>query len=458
MRMRNTVILVVIAALLAAYFFLVEQPRQKNSQERADAGIDLAEFDIDEVATVSITRPGVTVAFARTDGGRWRMTSPADDRAADGAVNRLLGILSDGEIHRDLGRQKDVAPYGLDPPSAIIDVVTAGGDTILSLEVGDLTVEKYHSYARRRGDSSVLLIPTGVRRYSLDDPSTFRNRKLTEFEMASVTKFTVTWPESSVTWRHQTNKSWTTEAMGETVRGRTRKVEDMIRRLRGLRADEFVPLGEVPVVQPLDAPPRSVSVELKDGSRQEVAVGRRLESRVYAGARIGEEAEYRIVLTDTTVLDIFRLSVSDLRDRRLVDFTGIRLGKIVLESPSFNITLVRPGGDWGFLNPALGPVDQPLVGFALTALANLEFTRVIEPHATNVESYGLSKGEIRITLFDDAGTEVERMTATPIDGDAGVYSATSGHSGAITAVDVMALDEVIGRFEALRTGGSQGDS
>ena len=75
MRMRNTVILVVIAALLAAYFFFIEQPRQKNSRDRADASTDLADFDIDEVATVSIIRPDVTIGFARTYGGRWRMTS-----------------------------------------------------------------------------------------------------------------------------------------------------------------------------------------------------------------------------------------------------------------------------------------------------------------------------------------------------------------------------------------------
>ncbi len=458
MQMRNTVILVVIAALLAAYFFFIEQPRQKNSQDRADASTDLADFDIDEVATVSITRPDVTLAFARTDRGRWRMTSPADDRAADGAVNQLLGVLSDGEIHRNLGGQEDVAPFGLAPPSAVVEVVAAGGDTVVSLEVGNLTVEKYHAYARRRGDSSVLLIPTGVRRYSLGEPSTFRNRKLTEFETASVAKFTVSWPESSVTWRRDENNSWTTETAGETVRGRSRKVEEVIRRLRGLRADEFVPLAEVPVVQPLDIPPHSVSVELNDGSRQEVAFGRRLENRVYAGSRFGENAEFRIVLIDTTVLDIFRLSVSDLRDRRLLDFEGTRLGKIVLESPSFNLTLVRPGNDWGFLNPALGPVDQPLVGFALTALTNLEFVRVIEPDATKIALYGLSNGEIRITLFDGAGIEVGRLTATAIPGETGEYAATSTHSGVIAAVDGNALDEAIDRFEEFRTRKSQGDS
>ena len=96
---------------------------------------------------------------------------------------------------------------------------------------------------------------------------------------------------------------------------------------------------------------------------------------------------------------------------------------------------MRPGSGWGFLNPALGPVDQPLVGFALTALADLEFVRVIEPDATKVASYGLSKGEIRITLFDGDGIQVDRLTATAIPGETGEYAVTSGHSGVIAAVD-----------------------
>jgi hypothetical protein len=459
MRMRNTVILVVIAALLAAWFFFVEQPRQKNSQKLTDAGTDLADFDVDEAVTVSIERPDVTLAFARTGQGRWRMTSPAGDRAADGAVNRLLGVLSDGEIHRDLGGQEDAAPFGLAPPAAIITVVTAGQDTVVSLEVGNFTVEKYNVYARRRGDSSILLIPTGVRRYSMGDPSTFRNRKLTEFEIASVSNFTVMWPESSVTWRRDENKSWITETAGETIQGRTRRVEAMLRRIRGLRADEFVPLAEIPVVQPLQRERHSVSVVLNDGSRQDLAVGRRLESRVYAGSRFGEETDYRIVLTDTTVLDVFRQTLSELRDRRLVDFKGIRLGKIVLESPAFNLTLVRPGGEWGYLNPALGPVDQPLVGFALTALTNLEFTDVLEPDMTNIDAFGLSNGEIRITLFDEAGVEVVRLTAArAADAPGGGYAATSRHTNLITSVDGATLEELIGRFEELRSGVKEGDS
>jgi len=454
MRLRNTVILIVVAAALAGYFFFVEQPRQRHARRRAALQTDLADFSIDESAEVTIDRPDVTLAFTRDrDGASWLMERPVSDRAEDAAINRLLGVLSQGEIERDLGPQRDLSPFGLYEPAATITVLTARGDTVVDLDVGNLTLEKYHAYARRRdagADAGVLLIPTGVRRYSLGEPFTYRNSKLTDFELVSVRRFVVSRSDGVMTWQRDGDGEWTTIVAGNKTRGRKRYLDEMVRRVRVLRAAEFVPEAEVAAVQPFDAPPRSIAVTLDDGDEQRVRIGRQLESRVYASSRLHDDAGERVVLTDTTVLDLFAQSVFDLRDRRLLKFDPKRLGRLELESADVSITLVRPGKEWGFPNPAAGTPDQQLVRRAFDAISELQYDRVLDEAPADSASYGLSNAEIRLTIYDESGERLDRLLCTRNQGAPGGYVVTSDYSGVAAVVNEGDLDAAIGIFKDLR--------
>lgn len=454
MRPRNTAILVVIAAALAAYFFFVEQPRQRRSVERSAMTADLAAFDIDDVTAVTIERPDVTLDFARTRGvGGWLMTNPLSDRASDGAVNRLLALLAEAEIGRDLGLQNDLSPYGLDEPAARITVAMADGNTVVALDVGDLTVEKYYAYATRRGsgeNSSVLLIPTGIRRYALGEPYTYRSSRLTEFDLESVKRFTVAWPDSEVTWVRDEGGGWSTTVAGHTIRGRKRDIEDKIRRARSLRVAEFVPVDQVAVVKPFDTPPRSFRVTLDDGGEQQVRFGRRLESRNYAGARLDGATGERVVLIDTTALELFATSVPELRDRRLLNCDLEQLGKLELMSPDVNVTLVRHGSDWSFPNPALEAPERQLVRRAILAVFDLQYGRVLDEDPSRSPSNGLSNPDIQLTIFDRGGRRIDQLSCTRAGGARDAYVASSGYAAVVAEINMRDLDAVLGIFKTFR--------
>jgi hypothetical protein len=453
MQLRNTIILIVVAAALGGYFFLVEQPRQRDARRRAALEVDLADFSIAEATDVTVKRPDATLEFVRArDGQAWLMKRPVSDRAEDGAVNRLLGVIAEGEIERDLGPQRDLAPFGLTEPAAAITVLTARGDTVVALDVGDFTVEKYHAYARRRGtgaDAGVLLVPAGLRRYSLGEPFTFRSDKLTEFELSNVRRFIVSVADSVMAWQRDSDGQWTTVVAGSDVRGRKRHIDEMVRRLRALRVAEFVPAAETTAVRPFDAPPRYIAVTLDGGDEQRVRIGRRLETRVYAGSRLVDDAGERVVLTDTTVLDLFAQSVSDLRDRRLLKFDRAQLGRLELESAEVTITLVKPGKEWGYPNPAAGSPDPQLVGRAIDAISDLEFGRVLD-EAADGKSYGLSNAEIRLTLYDESGERIDRLLCTRSELAPGGYVVTSDYSGVAAVIDGDDLDAAVDAFRNLR--------
>ena len=447
-RSRNTLILIAIAVLLAAYFLLVERPRHREERERARSATDLADFTPGEAAYVEIDRPDVTLVFVKRD-ARWWLTSPLEDRAEDGSVMRLLAVLETGEIARDLGRQTDLSPYGLSEPAASITVVAAG-DTVVALDVGKLNVEKTHTYARRRGPptgGSVILIPTAVRRYSLGEPSGYRHQRVVEFDLASVTSFAVRWPSHSLVCRRTPEADeWEISSNGRAFRGSKRRVEEILRRLRGLRVRQFVPASEVPVVKPFDPLTGSVVVALDDGSEREVTVGRRLEGLVYVGVGAGG----RVVLTDTTVVAIFESAPIVLRDRRLLHFERGNITKVTVESDSVRVTLVRPGREWGYPNPSMGRIDQRKVGRALTAISGLEYTVVLDENPDARRSYGLSNPDLRLTIFGADGAPLDWLDCKRRGSPPAVYIVTSRSAGVIAELEGDALDAVVDQFRNLR--------
>jgi hypothetical protein len=270
-----------------------------------------------------------------------------------------------------------------------------------------------------------------------------------DVESGAVRAFTVTWPDSAMTWRRDAGGGWFTVVDGDTVRGYKPVLDEMVRRIRAISADEFVPESEVVVVRPFDAPPRSITVRKDDGAGHTVRIGRRLDGRVYAGAVPYDGAPERVVLTDTTVLDLFHQSVFDLRDRRVLSFDPDALGRLEFESPDFGVTLVRPGTEWTFPNPAAEPPAQQAVRRVLDALDALEYGRILE-NTPAVGSYDLSNASIRITIYDRDGRLVDRVLCAGAGSESGPYKVTSRHSGVIAELPREDVETLIFGFKQLR--------
>jgi hypothetical protein len=456
------VILAVLAAILAAWYFLVEQPRKREADLQEMMQSDLAAFRMDEVMHVSITRSGETLEFERSERG-WMMTQPLTDKAADGSVNQLLGALSDAEIFRDLGSRGDLSTFGLDPPSITVSARTAAGDTAVVLDIGELTVDKYYAYARKPAPGApVLLVPTGIRRYALADLADFRNRRLVSFGLSSVSSFTLYWPGRSLSWRRSDADGWVTYRDGYTIKGRRQYVEAVVRYIQGVRVSEFVPADQVETVAPLETPePLSATVEIADGSSRTVTFGRRLETRLYAEALYaGPEGRStsRVALVDTTVLQIFDSTVENMRERRLLEIDESRVQKLELVTPDLQVTLVRPGREWGFPNPSLGDVDPGRVKRALAAVGGLEYDIVLDEDGARAGQYGLSNPDIRFTLYDGAGGMVDELSLVHKPDNPDLYIATSRFSGVVATVGRNRVETFVESFTDLQgsTGGRDG--
>ena len=434
-----------IAGSLLLYFLAVQEPRHRRALDQAESRSDLVSFHPDSVATVRIIRPDVSLEFARDTNG-WRMIAPFSERADVAAVNRVVYSISDAEIARDIGAQADLAPFGLQNPSAVVSLFSSAADTIVALQVGGLTVDRGQAYAMKPPAPQVLLIPAGLRQGALQPLSAYRDKRIIAFELEDVARLSVAaGGGSSTTWVRQRDGEWTTRSDGAEIRGDAQMVESLLRRLRGLRAHRFLEPGEADSLRPLEHRCREVTVTTASGIERALRAGVEMEDGVVAQL-VGEA---RIAVTDTTLLAVFRATVAELRDRRLLVFDPSGARRVSIETPQLQMTLVRPGDEWGFPNPAMGRIDQTEVRELLTAIGRLRYSQVVA-ETGDPASYGLSKPEIALTISNGDGASIDRLVCARRGEDRTHYLANSRHAGVVAEVEAGAMDDVVARFQRLR--------
>jgi hypothetical protein len=316
------------------------------------------------------------------------------------------------------------------------------------LSVGNHTIDKAFVYGLVYDRGGVLMLPTGIRRYALPEPWEFRNKRVMDFQLSEVSGFTLSTPRGSMSWRQTPEIEWTTIKNGAVVNGRKADVEGVLRRLRGLRATSFVTPDDAARLRLFEPAAGSVTIT-KTGDEPAVTIVAGKKHMEGACARVS--GEDRIVVTDAALLDIFEKSLYDLRDRRLLRFDKADVTKIEIEAPGFRLTMVRPGRDWTFPNPSMGVIDQESAARVLSGLARLEFERAVDenPDQASRAKY-FTDPQVRITIFNESGFEIDDLVCAGGARGSGVYYASSRSSELISAIEAGKIDDLVERVKSLR--------
>jgi hypothetical protein len=162
---RTTLVLLGVMTVLVAYVWLVElRPRQRESVA-APPEPALLPVPPDAVARIDFQEGGRVVTAVRS-GGRWTDGTGRpwrDDAVADlvGTLGSLRPVMIVDEAPRE------PAEYGLGPGAPRLAVATAGGRSVLALEIGEANPAGTGIYARRDGAPEVMLLG-GILTWELD--------------------------------------------------------------------------------------------------------------------------------------------------------------------------------------------------------------------------------------------------------------------------------------------------
>jgi len=421
MRLRNTLVLALIFLALGAYLYFVE--RERVAVEEAHEQV--LEFDDDTVTRITIEHPGRKIVLER-DGAVWRLTEPVAAAADQRSVENLLSAVRGASIARTLENADAPATYGLDAPSATVQI-RVGGDDLPVLKIGKKAPVGGLAYLQRGSADTVSLTADGILLALDKQVNDLRDRSVLSFSDESVTSITIDNGADRLSLR-KAESGWQIEAPPAGAADAD-NIRTLLTTLRSLRAADFASDDDGDLASyGLAEPAQRVVLGLDDGTEVGLSVGSEKSGQLYAKS----SQRPTIFLVPAWVRENLDRKPAYFRDKTIAHFEASDVAELRITRADDVLTLRRsPAGEW---QSDAGKVRTEVVDRMVTTLASLKGYDVAAEAPDDLAAFGLDPPAftIQATAADGAdlatirfgsyrGTEVLEENSAMRDGGDTVF-------------------------------------
>lgn len=138
-----------------------------------------------EVASIVIENGEGKFRLQRQDEA-WRLVEPLEAVADKEAVEAILSALEYARIERRIGSEKELQPYGLDPPRATLTLEFASDKAPQILRVGEHAPIGEYCFALLPGDGGVALVSATLEDLAKRDLLALRDKSLVDVDVWNV--------------------------------------------------------------------------------------------------------------------------------------------------------------------------------------------------------------------------------------------------------------------------------
>ncbi len=430
-----------LAAAIGAWAWLGVHDGEEREGARRLAEQSVFGMTIDEITSVVVTVEGKATRLVRVGG---EISIVADvpmepDRAAVEALfASIAGLLRQRSVEALDG---DLAPLGLAPPRASVEVTRADG-TIRVLSLGLPNAFDESVFARVEGDPALFSITLADARALARTPLQLRDRRVLPFVPAEVRAVQIALPGAApFALIRVEGDDWRLSAP-QPDRADPVVVARVVEQLSRLEA--------VQAVAELADPSLRLTGDVRGGVVVALVDGRLLQLEL-ARQEIG------LLARDPTKTTLWRLdeagakalspSIEELTDKALLGTAGAEIRRIAFEPRGAAGFVAERGGaeaaqeDWQLVEPRRAPARSHKLAFALTTLVSLQVDRWIDAPPATLASLGLDAPERTIRLFGDGGQalEVIRVASPGADGGQWLHVEGSGKAGRVEAARLREL-------------------
>jgi len=167
MSWRRVVMIYAIVAILAGYVLVFERSATPGDQEGVKAvPASILGTEPSAVTAVTFGKDGKVVR-ARREGDRWRAVEPAGVTIQPDLIEATIATLTAGQSAEVLSHEPEnaLSAYGLDTPSASVQVVVGAQDHTITILVGARNPTGTAVYARRSDQATVFLVGMNLSYY-----------------------------------------------------------------------------------------------------------------------------------------------------------------------------------------------------------------------------------------------------------------------------------------------------
>jgi Domain of unknown function (DUF4340) len=255
-------------------------------------------FERDKVEGLEVKAGDKTLQVTK-DNTEWKMTQPLQVRADYGTVEGLLGRLQSAamkSIATETASPADLKKYGLDKPSATVDVKM--GSARATLLLGS-KAENNTVYARDTSKSSVVTIDSALLDELKKTPDDYRRKDVFEFRSYNVNRVEFTRNAETVAFEKVKSdgkdaaEKWRRVSPNPADADKD-KMDSLLNRVSNMRASSFV---DSSAKTGLNSPAMTVVAKFDEGKKEERVTFGKVDNDVYA-ARPGEPGAAKVDATD----------------------------------------------------------------------------------------------------------------------------------------------------------------
>ena len=382
---------------------------------RERALVPLATFQVD---SVSIKRGTKLIRVDRGRSGRFRLVEPNIAPAEGPKVESMLAALAalrvaDGAKGFVANDVRDGSPYGLSPPSAIVELTTTQGkDKPLVLEIGKAVPEQPDRVYVRQGDQDDVVMVDAKPLAEVPRSSVaLRSQKVCDFDPVAVSEIRIKAPARTYLLKKESS-GWMqkepTEEKADNV-----AVATLLKQLESLQTSEFLEPGKVRDPQ-LNPPLVNIQIrETRVGRTTatsadnelvlDLHIGRPDAARKVLYAQLDRD-EAVLALPDT-LLDVLPKNAMAFRDRSVVSPAPATVKKLTITRAGRIDELVPEEGGkpnrWRMRRPIDAPADTRAITQILAILANLRAEGFVSDSQKDATRFGLDRPLLEVEWETD---------------------------------------------------------
>jgi hypothetical protein len=430
----------------------------KPGEERGDK--------VEQIAAKAVAVKGGSTAYTIVrNGDSWELRAPVRDRVDPEKIKTILTSLPDiwAEKFVEAGK-KTADEMGLKEPAETIKVTRPQGDTI-TVQIGKTSetrrrivpkppgpaqfmpkpqfdvIEEEFRYAKLPDNDQVFEIKADKLKHLVVAANTLRDPQLARFKSDDVKKVAIQDADRSLRFVNE-DGAWKLFLHDKPAFDVERtKVDDLIEKLAGLRADGKDILDKAdPKAQGLDRPMKVTitAVEGKDKKTREFTF---LLGKPEGGDKgklpVQVAGWDRVNLVDGDLLKLAQRPALAYRNRRVLNMDALDLARIDVERAGEKYALERASGSWHLAVPVQADLDSAKAASVPRELSQLEAVEFVtaEPKAEDLDKvYGLARpvAKLKLTMRDKQQPAKIVEVGKKRDGKDEYYARLAGDSAIFT--------------------------
>jgi hypothetical protein len=412
MRLRNTIVVLVLLAVLGGYSLII------LLGSRPVPPPTLLNLDSKHVSGIDLRYPDDELELVRNPNHTWSILKPIKTDGDQGSVDGLTETIANAQLTRTIEEKPDsLKPFGLDKPAVTLTVTTDDKGVLPALLVGHISPVSSGVYVKLADKPAVLMTSSDFVTAIGKKVNDLRSHELMTFNIDDAQQIVLRSGANKPIEIDRQGGLWRIVAPGHYTAD-SDTVAQMLTALVDARINDFVTDAPTELGQyGLKNPQIVVSVfSGKDKTEHALLIGleqpQASKKAVYA-KRGGEDSVYTV---EDALVGKVNLGLLDLRDKTVMGFDPLKVGRLEVENHAKQFTLARDAaGKWLVtVGTKSSPANGQAVQTFLDQLASLKGEKIVQDPIGDPRRFGMDKPTEQIVVFGKDDKQVGTLKLAQI--------------------------------------------